>query len=90
LARALNTGNAGACKQELTALAKLHNKALFEVLQKLENNLNGFKYSIADAYTSISERINNPLKYGMSWSLSWYRIDVVNYCSNLICLLFQS
>uniref|UniRef100_A0A2N9FTY1 SGNH hydrolase-type esterase domain-containing protein n=1 Tax=Fagus sylvatica TaxID=28930 RepID=A0A2N9FTY1_FAGSY len=64
LARALNTGNAGACKQELTALAKLHNKALFEVLQKLENNLNGFKYSIADAYTSISERINNPLKYG--------------------------
>ena len=66
LARALIPGNTGACKQELTALAILHNKALSEVLQKLENELSGFKYSITDAYTILSERINSPLKYGMS------------------------
>ncbi|KAM3694945.1 hypothetical protein ACJW31_07G093200 [Castanea mollissima] len=64
LARALIPGNTGACKQELTALAILHNKALSEVLQKLENELNGFKYSITDTYTILSERINSPLKYG--------------------------
>ncbi|KAM3742763.1 hypothetical protein ACB098_07G092400 [Castanea mollissima] len=64
LARALIPGNTSACKQELTALAILHNKALSEVLQKLENELNGFKYSITDTYTILSERINSPLKYG--------------------------
>ena len=66
LARALIPGNTGACKQELTTLAILHNKALSEVLQKLENELSGFKYSITDTYTILSERINSPLKYGMS------------------------
>ncbi|KAM3747001.1 hypothetical protein ACB098_05G005700 [Castanea mollissima] len=64
LGRALNSGKTYECKHELTALAKLHNKALSEVLQNLENELNGFRYSIADAYTILSERINNPLKYG--------------------------
>ncbi|GMY34860.1 GDSL esterase/lipase 1-like [Fagus crenata] len=62
LLRAINPGNKW--NQELTTLAELHNKALSEVLQKLENDLDGFKYSIADTFTSLSERINNPLKYG--------------------------
>ena len=66
LARALIPGNTGACKQELTTLAILHNKALSEVLQKLENELSGIKYSIIDTYTILSERINSPLRYGMS------------------------
>ncbi len=58
-ARALNP-DTGACFQEITALAKLHNEALSKVLQKLESQLHGFKYSIADSYSSLSESINNP------------------------------
>ena len=71
LARAANPGNTGTCMVELSALAKLHNKALSKVLPKLERQLNGFKYAIADFYTSLSERIDNPSKYGMSWPISY-------------------
>uniref|UniRef100_A0A2N9FTZ2 SGNH hydrolase-type esterase domain-containing protein n=1 Tax=Fagus sylvatica TaxID=28930 RepID=A0A2N9FTZ2_FAGSY len=66
-ARALNP-DTGACFQEITALAKLHNEALSKVLQKLESQLHGFKYSIADSYSSLSESINNPSKYGFKES----------------------
>ena len=87
-ARALNP-DTGACFQEITALAKLHNEALSQVLQKLESQLHGFKYSIADSYSSLSERINNPSKYGMSRLFSccrmyftiviiWYFISIKN------------
>ncbi|XP_059456462.1 GDSL esterase/lipase 1-like isoform X2 [Corylus avellana] len=62
--RALKPGNTGACFEEITALAKLHNAAFLKVLQTLERQLNGFRYSIADVYTAFSERINNPSKYG--------------------------
>ena len=65
-ARALKAGNTGSCYEEITALAKLHNEAFPKVLQKLEHQLNGFRYSITDVYTAFSERINNPSKYGMS------------------------
>ena len=58
-------GNRGACLEELTTLVKLHNKALSEVLPKLESELKGLKYSTADFYNFLSERINNPSKYGM-------------------------
>ncbi|GMY34847.1 GDSL esterase/lipase 1-like [Fagus crenata] len=68
LARAANPGNTGTCMLELSALAKLHNKALSKVLPKLERQLNGFKYAIADFYTSLSERIDNPSKYGFKES----------------------
>ncbi|KAK7854369.1 gdsl esterase/lipase 2 [Quercus suber] len=54
--------NTSACLEELTTLVKLHNKALSEVL-KLESELKGFKYSIVDVYTFVSERIDNPSKY---------------------------
>ncbi|XP_059456469.1 GDSL esterase/lipase 1-like isoform X1 [Corylus avellana] len=64
--KVLKPGNTGACIDELTTLAKLHNRALPKVLQKLERELNGFKYSIADGYTAFSERINNPSKYGFT------------------------
>nr|XP_023879344.1 GDSL esterase/lipase 2-like [Quercus suber] len=59
-------GNTGACLEELTTLVKLHNKALSEVLPKLESELKGLKYSTADFYTFLSERINNPSKYGFT------------------------
>ena len=66
ITRALNKNNTGACIEGLSALAKLHNEALSKSLQELENQLDGFKYSITDKYTSLSETINNPSKYGMS------------------------
>jgi hypothetical protein len=64
--RALKARNTGACYEEITALVKLHNEAFPKVLQKLQPQLNGFRYSIADVYSSLSESINNPSKYGMS------------------------
>nr|XP_023887254.1 GDSL esterase/lipase 1-like [Quercus suber] len=63
-AKALKPGNTDACMEEITELVKLHNKALSEVLPKLQSELKGFKYSIADLYTFLSERIDNPSKYG--------------------------
>ena len=72
--RALNPNNTGACLEELTSLVRLHNKVLHEVLQELESHLNGFKYSIADSYDYLIERINNPSKYGMSRPFSWFRV----------------
>lgn len=71
------TGNNGACEKEITTLAKLHNKAFSEVLEKLERQLNGFKYSITNWYTAFSERINNPSKYGMSCAFLSHRIKFI-------------
>ncbi|XP_030967008.1 GDSL esterase/lipase 1-like [Quercus lobata] len=64
--KALIPGNTGACMEELTALAKLHNRALSKVFPKLESQVKGFKYSLADFYSFFIERINSPSKYGMS------------------------
>ncbi|KAG7992190.1 hypothetical protein I3843_02G114900 [Carya illinoinensis] len=64
LAKALKPGNGGACIEEMTALVKLHNKALSHVLQIQESQLKGFKYSKADLYSFVTERMKNPLKYG--------------------------
>ena len=69
--KALIPGNTGACMEELTTLAKIHNRALSEVLPKLESQLKGFKYSLADFYSFFIERINSPSKYGMSLSLAF-------------------
>ncbi|GMY22673.1 GDSL esterase/lipase 1-like [Fagus crenata] len=66
LMRALKQGNTSACMEDITTLVKLHNKALSEVLPKLQSQLKGFKYSIADLYTLFSERIDNPSKYGFT------------------------
>ncbi|KAM3699178.1 hypothetical protein ACJW31_05G006100 [Castanea mollissima] len=68
ITRALNTNNTGACIEGLSALAKLHNEALSKSLQELESQLDGFKYSITDKYTSLSKTINNPSKYGFKES----------------------
>ncbi|XP_055961665.1 GDSL esterase/lipase 1-like isoform X2 [Mercurialis annua] len=51
-------------KEQATILVQLHNKALPKVFKGLKKELRGFKYSIFDLYTSASERINNPSKYG--------------------------
>ncbi|KAF7136299.1 hypothetical protein RHSIM_Rhsim08G0242800 [Rhododendron simsii] len=50
--------------EEVTNLAKLHNKALAQTLQKLQAQLKGFKYSNFRLYSSFMERIDNPSNYG--------------------------
>lgn len=57
-----NTGNE--CDEEMITLVKLHNKALYKSLQSLERDLKGFTYSLFDLYTAVSERMQNPAKYG--------------------------
>ncbi|XP_041017971.1 GDSL esterase/lipase 1-like isoform X2 [Juglans microcarpa x Juglans regia] len=52
------------CAEEPSALARLHNRALANVLKKLENKLPGFKYSIFDYYSALGDRVQNPSKYG--------------------------
>ncbi|XP_056170074.1 GDSL esterase/lipase 2-like isoform X2 [Syzygium oleosum] len=54
----------GACSGEANKIAKLHNVALTSILAKLETQLHGFQYSYFDYYTSGSERIQYPSKYG--------------------------
>ncbi|KAB1212930.1 GDSL esterase/lipase 5 [Morella rubra] len=53
-----------AVTEELRTSVILHNKALSEVLVKLERQLNGFRYSMANMYNFLGERINHPSKYG--------------------------
>ncbi|KAA8541590.1 hypothetical protein F0562_022742 [Nyssa sinensis] len=62
--RALKPGNSSGCVEEINAIVKLHNYALSEVLQKQERQLEGFMYSSFDSYTSFSERMENPSRYG--------------------------
>ncbi|KAL3723526.1 hypothetical protein ACJRO7_035671 [Eucalyptus globulus] len=54
----------GSCSGEANKLAQLHNVALTSILAKLEAQLQGFEYSYFDYYTSGSERIQYPSKYG--------------------------
>ncbi|KAL6134770.1 hypothetical protein ACLB2K_066998 [Fragaria x ananassa] len=55
---------AGTCREKLTEMAQIHNKEISEALHALEIKLKGFRYSYFDFYTSMSERLNNPTKYG--------------------------
>ncbi|XP_017971525.1 PREDICTED: GDSL esterase/lipase 2 [Theobroma cacao] len=61
---ALEAGTRGPCNENATALIELHNAAFSNALQELESQLEGFKYATHDLYTSWSERIHNPTKYG--------------------------
>ncbi|KAK3013030.1 hypothetical protein RJ639_008231, partial [Escallonia herrerae] len=64
IAKPLIPGNTSECMEDITTLVKLHNQALPKVLQKLEVQLKGFAYSIFDFYTALSERMDNPRRYG--------------------------
>lgn len=85
-AKAVNPSNTSACFQALNDLTNLHNKALSEVLQKLANELDGFKYSLADAYTALSDKINNPSKYGMTEPFSLYTLYYIILTINLFVI----
>ncbi|KAL9344025.1 hypothetical protein Peur_064456 [Populus x canadensis] len=59
----VRTGGSG-CMEEVTLLAKLHNRALPKALKELKSQLKGCTYSIFDAYTAGTAIFNNPSKYG--------------------------
>ena len=59
----VRTGGSG-CMEEVTLLAKLHNRALPKALKELKSQLKGCTYSIFDAYTAADAIFNNPSKYG--------------------------
>ncbi|KAM7471902.1 hypothetical protein LguiA_010085 [Lonicera macranthoides] len=55
----------GDCVENVTSLMQLHNKEFSRSINKLDRHLEGFTYSKFDLYTSISDRMNNPSKYGL-------------------------
>ena len=57
---------AGRCLEEFGAYANQHNQRLVKLLQDLEKQLKGFKYSLYDFSSSLRQRMENPLKYGKS------------------------
>ncbi|XVF67195.1 hypothetical protein PTKIN_Ptkin10aG0100800 [Pterospermum kingtungense] len=58
-------GSNGSCDEEVNKLAQIHDRELPKVLEKLEKQLPGFKYSNYNFYKTAGERLNNPSKYGM-------------------------
>ncbi|KAI4354020.1 hypothetical protein L6164_002921 [Bauhinia variegata] len=61
------TGNASldSCQEEqISVLARLHNNALTIMLEMLEKQLNGFKYSVFDFYNQLLQVMMYPSKYG--------------------------
>ncbi|XP_028783591.1 GDSL esterase/lipase 1-like [Neltuma alba] len=60
---AMRVGNN--CSEEANALAKLHNQELPKMLQKLETQLKGFKYSTSDFYGFLLDMSNFPSKHGL-------------------------
>jgi len=62
--RIIQSHGKGSCLEELSSLASIHNQALYEVLLELEKQLRGFKFSLYDFNSDLSQMINHPLKYG--------------------------
>ncbi|KAL3723517.1 hypothetical protein ACJRO7_035662 [Eucalyptus globulus] len=60
----------GSCSRQGIELTKLHNTAFPATLTKLESQLQGFKYSLFDLYTSLTKRIQHPSTYGQPFALS--------------------
>ncbi|XP_054780171.1 GDSL esterase/lipase 1-like [Prosopis cineraria] len=60
----LLVNGSGLCREEVTAIVKLHNSALSVELQKLEEQLKGFKYSLTNLYDMGIEVMSDPSKYG--------------------------
>ncbi|WCJ39320.1 GDSL lipase [Euphorbia peplus] len=60
--------NKGGCDETVSAIIKLHNEALLELLKDIKSQLKDFKYLYFDFYTTLSQRIKNPQKYGFKES----------------------
>ncbi|KAF7843662.1 GDSL esterase/lipase 5 [Senna tora] len=63
--KVLVNGSEGSCKEQVSSLAMMHNIALSVQLQKLEKQLEGFKYSLNHFYEVVLDAINFPSKYGI-------------------------
>ncbi|KAF7813978.1 GDSL esterase/lipase 1-like [Senna tora] len=55
----------GACLQQISPFIELHNKALSLLLQKLQKELKGFKYSLANFHDLVSQLMDHPTRYGL-------------------------
>lgn len=53
------------CNKDMTEAARLHNIELNKMLEKLQKQLEGFKYSVFDFYSTASQWTNSPSKFGM-------------------------
>ncbi|KAK4267144.1 hypothetical protein QN277_023967 [Acacia crassicarpa] len=51
-------------EEEASAIARLHRRVLPIMLQKLEEQLEGFKYSVIDFYAALVDLMKYPSKYG--------------------------
>ncbi|KAI5422276.1 hypothetical protein KIW84_045658, partial [Lathyrus oleraceus] len=63
--RIIESQDKASCLDELSLLASIHNQALYVVLLKLEKQLKGFKFSLYDFNSDVTQMINHPLKYGL-------------------------
>ncbi|XP_028763298.1 GDSL esterase/lipase 5-like [Neltuma alba] len=60
-----NGSSLDACQEEeASGIARLHRKVLPTMLQKLEKQLEGFKYSLTDFYGALVEVMKYPSRYG--------------------------
>ncbi|KAL6137363.1 hypothetical protein ACLB2K_062655 [Fragaria x ananassa] len=57
-------GKEGGCFEAITPYVQLHNEELPKLLQKLDTELKGFRYSLSNYNEFLSDGINNPSKYG--------------------------
>ncbi|KAI4354021.1 hypothetical protein L6164_002922 [Bauhinia variegata] len=65
LFRILGNGSLDSCKEEqISVLARLHNKALVNTLDKLEKEQKGFKYLVFDLYNQALQVMKLPSKHG--------------------------
>ncbi|XP_058765812.1 GDSL esterase/lipase 5-like [Vicia villosa] len=63
--RILQSQEKAKCLEELSSLASMHNQALDVLLLKLEKQLKGFKFSLYDLNSDVTQMTNHPLKYGL-------------------------
>ncbi|XP_065867085.1 GDSL esterase/lipase 2-like [Euphorbia lathyris] len=56
--------NKGGCDEQVSTIIRLHNEALPKLLKEIQSQLEEFQYLYFDFYTTLTERIKNPLKYG--------------------------
>lgn len=62
--RILQPQTEGGCFEEASKLANLHNRALYNFLSKMEDQLQGFRYSICDFNSALRHRMNHPSRFG--------------------------
>ena len=60
--RVFEVGNNGGCFDRVTPYSELHNNQLSKLLQNLQSDLEGFKYSLPKFHTLLEDMMNHPSK----------------------------